>query len=209
MGVVVALALVAAACSSSPHPSANSKSTTTNPTTTSTSATTPTTGGSTTTTAPSNRCHVSQLIVGLDQSAPGGAAAGSVGYTYVFTNKSSTLCTLEAYPGLQMLDGAGNAIPTHVSRGTGATTVPPEPVNLVSLAPGGKAWFALGFADQTGFGSAQCPRSTSLEVTPPNAFGHLTITGTAGQLQPYGGHSIQTLQCGDITVSPVLSHPPA
>lgn len=206
---VVAIGLVASACSSSPHraatsqPSTASTSSSTVPTTSSTASTTTTVPGG----GASNRCHVSQLSVGLDPTHSGGAAAGSVGYTYVFTNTSSSLCTLDAYPGLQMLDAANQAIPTRVSRGKGASTVPPEPVNVVSLAPGGKAWFALGFADQTGYGSAQCPRSTSLEVTPPNAYGHLRITGSGGQLQPFGG-TAQNPQCGDITVSPVLAKPP-
>ncbi|MHB1486541.1 MAG: DUF4232 domain-containing protein [Acidimicrobiales bacterium] len=207
---VVAIGLVASACSSSPHRAATSHPSTA-PTTSSSTAPTTSSPAAATTTAPgggaSNRCHVSQLSVGLDPTHSGGAAAGSVGYTYVLTNTSSSLCTLEAYPGLQMLNAANQPIPTHVSRGKGASTVPPEPVNLVSLAPGGKAWFALGFADQTGYGSAQCPRSTSLEVTPPNAYGHLSITGTGGQLQPFGG-TAQAVQCGDITVSPVLSKPP-
>ncbi|MGH9307666.1 MAG: DUF4232 domain-containing protein [Acidimicrobiales bacterium] len=214
LGLAAALGLALAACSSPSHPaarsgptsstSANTTSTTSSPTGT---TTTPPASGTSTPAGSSNRCRTSQLSVALDSSASGGAAAGSVGFTYVFTNTSGTTCTLEGYPGLGLLDAAGHPIHTDVLRGHGASTVPPEPVTTVSMAPAGKAWFALGFADQTGYGSAQCPKSTSLAVTAPNAYDHLTITGAGGQLQPYGG-TVQSLHCGQITVSPVLSHPP-
>jgi hypothetical protein len=116
-----------------------------------------------------------------------------------FKNTSGTACSLYGYPGLQMLDSSGHAIPTDVIRGT-STTVPSVPEELVPIAPGAEASFDLGFPDGTGYGSAVCPTSTNVEITPPNATQPITISW---QIQPYGGGTIAQLQCGQITVSPV------
>ncbi|MGH9058832.1 MAG: DUF4232 domain-containing protein [Acidimicrobiales bacterium] len=121
-----------------------------------------------------------------------GAATGHVGQVITFRNTSSTPCTLEGYPGLGMLDAQGHAIATKVSRGTSYIVHAQKPA-LVTVAPGGKASFALGYTDATGYSGMHCPSSSSLEVTPPNAYHHLVISD---HLSPYG-------PCGKITVSPV------
>ncbi len=146
--------------------------------------------------APS-RCKVSQLSVHLGQSS---GAAGSVGQSVHFTNSSSTSCTLSGYPGMLMLNAAGRPLATHVRRGASAT-VPQIPLHLVTVLPGGRASFDLGYAAQTGYGNLHCPTSSTVEITPPNAFSHFTI---AWKLQPYGG-TVQHLRCGVINVSPVYA----
>jgi Protein of unknown function (DUF4232) len=133
------------------------------------------------------------------QIGPAGGAAGSVGYTNDFENVSTATCTLYGYPGLQMLNASGQPIPTDVIRAT-SVTVPYVPERLVTLAPGARADFDMGFAASTGYGSAQCPTSARVEFTAPNDFQSLTVTLA---IRPYGGGDIAQLHCGEIHVSPV------
>jgi hypothetical protein len=144
-----------------------------------------------------SRCLNTQLSVKPGQ---GQGAAGSIAQTVNFHDISSSSCTLEGYPGMQMLSSSGHPIATEVHRGS-SVTVAPRPVRLVTLTPGGKASFDIGYADATGFGNEHCPTSARVEITPPNDYNHLTITWA---IQPYGG-DIPHLRCGEITVSPVFA----
>ncbi len=144
-----------------------------------------------------HRCYSSQLAV-----TPGQAqgAAGSVGQTVQLRNLAHVTCTLEGYPGMLLLNGAGHALPTVVHRGA-SVTVSARAVSLVTLAPGQSAAFDIGYASATGYGNKRCPTSTRVEITPPNDFAPLTINW---RLQPFGG-TIQQLRCGLINVSPVYA----
>jgi hypothetical protein len=108
---------------------------------------------------------------------------------FVFTNTSSAACSLQGYPGMQMLDSTGGEITTQVIRGS-SVVVPAIPVTLVVLEPAASGSFLFGYPNNP-TGSQTCPTSTKLEITPPNAFGHFTI---ADAISPCGGQ---------ITVSPV------
>lgn len=150
-----------------------------------------------------SRCRSTGLSVTVGH--PNGAA-GSVGYVVTFHDTSGASCVLFGYPGLQLLASDGSALPTQVHRGV-AATVPPVPEHAVVLDPGSTASFVAGFATATGYGSEHCPRSTSVQVTPPDAY-HAVVVPWA--IAPYGG-TTEHLQCGDVTVSPVYagSGPPA
>jgi hypothetical protein len=67
---------------------------------------------------------------------------------------------------------------------------------------GGIAKFDFGYANQTGYGSASCPTSVRVTITPPK-----NVKGISAnwKLQPYGGMTIAKLRCGEINVSPVYS----
>ncbi|MGC8479927.1 MAG: DUF4232 domain-containing protein, partial [Acidimicrobiales bacterium] len=170
--------------------------------TTSTTAATSTTvtTAATSTTVNGGRCISEQLTIARAQTS---ASAGSVAISFTLTNTAPTTCVLKGYPGLQMLDQNGASITTHVTWGS-SVSVPQEPVNSITLASGQQAYFIIGYASQTGYGSDTCPTSTSIEVTPPNDYHYLT---TPLQISPYGG-TVQNLQCGDITASPILSSLP-
>jgi Protein of unknown function (DUF4232) len=131
-----------------------------------------------------------------------GVAMGSIGSENGFKNISSVTCSLRGYPKLQMVDGAGRAIATHVMDGT-SVTVSFVPVKTVILKPGAEAIFDLGYTDATGYGTASCPTSAQVEITPPNTSQPITVVW---QLQAYGGSAI-ALRCGVITVSPVYAPP--
>jgi hypothetical protein len=83
-----------------------------------------------------------------------------------------------------------------------AYTVPSVPERLVSLAPRREASFVVGYDDATGYGNESCPTSERVAVTPPNASAPIIVVW---RMQPYGGGTIQHLQCGQITVSPVFA----
>lgn len=140
---------------------------------------------------PGGRCAVSQLQAA--RGPGGGAAAGHIVANIVLRNSSATPCTLDGYPGLQMLDAHGHSLPTVVERGAamGLAAVPPA---LVTLAPGASASFSLAYEDVPVGGEGVCPTSAQLEVTPPNAYSHLVLSIS---LTPCRG--------GTITVSPVVA----
>lgn len=143
-------------------------------------------------------CASSQLTVEL---GPSGVAMGHVGSVVSFKNISNATCTLDGYPGLKMLDGAGHPIPTEVTDGT-SYTVPSIPEQIVTLVPDAVASFELGFSDSTGYGTASCSTSAKVEITPPSSDRPITVSW---HIQPYGGSTIQQLHCGEVIVSPVYA----
>ena len=135
-------------------------------------------------------CTSAELSVSLGQAT---AAAGSRGQRLTITDTASSTCTLYGYPGMLMLDSSGNPLPTHVIR------VGTSPEKVITLAPGEKASFLAYWPDPTGYPNEQCPTSSRVEITPPNAYQSVTIVW---HITPYGG-TTQNLRCGQITVSPV------
>jgi hypothetical protein len=124
-------------------------------------------------------------------------ARGVEGMT--FKNISTATCTLEGYPIIQMTDVSGKSIPTYVSHGN-TFSAPKTVVKLVTIAPGGVGKFDLLYEAQTGYGTAICPTSTSVDFTPPGSTAPLVLKW---KIQPYGGATIQTLRCGELKVSPL------
>ena len=147
--------------------------------------------------AAAKRCSSSQLRVKLGSSE---GALGHIGQVVSFVNTSASTCTLDGYPGLQMLDASGSTVHTHLHHGI-AYTVPPVPRRLVVVKPGASASFDLGYDDSTGYGRKQCPTSARVEITPPDA----TPITVRWRIQPYGGGSVTHLRCGEITVSAVYA----
>ena len=110
-GIVVVGAVLLAACSSGGGSTAttttNGHGTTTtaatgSTTTTAATGSTTTTGGSTTTSTAAgvSTCQPAQLRIAPQQ---GTGAAGTITMTVSLTNVSSTTCTLQGYPGMQLL----------------------------------------------------------------------------------------------------------
>lgn len=193
-------AFVAAGCSNSTSASSTSSvpstttTTTAAPTTTTRApATTTTAAPTTTTTASGNGCTVSQLQV---TTAGAGGAAGTIYNTGTFTNTSPKTCTLQGYPGMQLLNAQGQNLPTNVVRGgvTWQTPAANQPPALVTLAPQQAATFDWSYSDVPVGNQATCPMSSSALVTAPNDFKSATIT-------------LQIPVCGDgtIHVSPVFA----
>ncbi len=149
-----------------------------------------TTAGVTAGVTAGGRCLASQL---QGSQGTGQGAAGHIVGAFVLRNSSASPCTLNGYPGLQMLDGKRHPLPTVVVRGA-AMGLPAVPPALVNLTPGGSASFSLAYEDVPIGNEGPCPTSAQLEITPPNDFDHLVVHAT---LSPCSG--------GKITVSPVVA----
>ena len=108
------------------------------------------------------------------------------------TSKATVPCTLEGYPGLQMRDASGSALPTNVVR---KGTYPFTSTNptLVTLAPGGSARFNVGYSDVPVANESSCPASASMDVTAPNAYHSVSLAAT-----------IAPCDHGTVVVSPVF-----
>ena len=112
------------------------------------------------------RCHTDQLSFTYTTNG----AAGTILIDGELTNRSQATCGLYGYPGLGLLDSHGAALPTSALRSRGSV-IPAVAERLVVLAPGGKADFYAAFSDVD---PQPCPLAAKLEVTPPNAYMHLT-----------------------------------
>jgi hypothetical protein len=143
-------------------------------------------------------CTASQLAVVVGR---GGVAMGHVGQLVSFKNISVKTCALKGYPGVKMFDATGHPIPTEVTDGPDYT-VPSLAESLVIVTAGSKATFELGYSDATGYGTARCPTSAQVKITPPGADQPISVPW---RIQPYGGSTIAKLQCGQIAVSPVYA----
>jgi hypothetical protein len=189
LAVAFAAAVALAGCghtSSSAGSAATGKASTTS---TSASASTSSVPGSATTAVTTRSCPAASLTAAVTGSS---GAAGTMEITVVFRNISSTTCVLGGYPGGQMLDTQGTQIPTTVVRGGSLPFTNLAP-SVVTLGPGGVAYFNLGFSDVPTGTETTCPRAVSLIVTPPGAYDHVTI---AVAIAPCAN--------GLLTVSPVF-----
>ena len=92
------------------------------------------------------------------------AAMGGVRSTpFVIKNNSSSPCTLEGYPALELLNQA-RAV---VKRATKQKT--DEPLTPVTLEPGKTAWFALNHnAGGAGYMGKPCPTYTHVRISLPS-----------------------------------------
>jgi len=178
--VVLGLGVAAGACSSNSSSSSSSGATTT-----STGA-----GSTTSTTAATTASCPAGSLAGSVVGQSG--AAGTIEMTVELRSTATTTCVLGGFPGLQLLDASGAQLPTHVVRG-GSYQFTNFAPTTVTLAPGGISYFNLGYSDVPSGAETSCAKATSMWVTPPNAYDHLTLAAT---LAPCAS--------GTVTVSPVF-----
>jgi hypothetical protein len=128
-----------------------------------------------------------------------GGYTGHVGLLFTLQNTSSANCRLYGFPGLQLLGGNGQALPTTVVRAVdGSYLILKVAPHWVALPPGAIGSFDLEYGDNP-FGAQAsepyaeaCPSSASTEVTLPNAYDHSVVPVT---MAPCGGQ---------VLVSPVV-----
>ena len=135
------------------------------------------------------RCRSTVLSASIAGRSGG---AGTLELVVDLTSKATVPCTLEGYPGLQMRDASGSALPTNVLR---KGTYPFTSMNptLVTLAPGGSARFNVGYSDVPVANESSCPASATMDVTAPNAYHSVSLTAT-----------IAPCNHGTVVVSPVF-----
>ncbi len=134
------------------------------------------TSGSSTGSASVPRCLTSQLSFRFSTNG----AAGSIHINGDLTNRSQRSCSLYGYPGLGLLDKRGASLASTVLRSP-SVVVPAVAKRLVVLRPSGTARFYAGYSDVD---PQPCRSAAQLEVTPPNAYRHLTVPAA---IAPCGG----------------------
>ncbi|MFD1149697.1 DUF4232 domain-containing protein [Saccharothrix hoggarensis] len=111
----------------------------------------------------SGRCNASVLAGSVETSDAG---AGNRYGKLLVTNTGSAPCTLNGYSGLQLLDGAGNPVPTDLRR----TTDPgPSPVTLApgTMAAANLHWTVVPAGDEPVDRPCQA-EATSAAAIPPD-----------------------------------------
>jgi Protein of unknown function (DUF4232) len=142
--------------------------------TTSSSPTTPSTSASAGT-ASLTTCRTPNLRLSM---VSGQGAAGTAYITYGLTDAGTGSCTMLGYPGVAVLDAAGNIVQHAARRGTAGRAVP---VRLITLAPGSRATFLVNSTDVIPSpGCTHAYTGVTLQVFPPNqrAALHLAYTGS-------------------------------
>lgn len=139
-------------------------------------------------------CQPAQLTLAFVTTT---SAAGHVLQVYRFTNTSALVCTLYGFPGAQMYDSAHHPIPTKVSWQTSSYMWANLPKQLVTLQPGGVAYFAVSWSDAPLGTETTCPSASILAATPPNDFSTIE---TQAQIDACNG--------GILIISPVQTNEP-
>jgi hypothetical protein len=121
-----------------------------------------------TTPVPTPACTSSGLKATETQ---GDAGVGNRSTVYVLTNAGQDPCRLYGYPGMAFIDAAGATLRDTVARGSAYLFTDPGPT-AVALQPAESASYSLGWSVANG---ATCTTSATVEITPPNDTGHLTI----------------------------------
>jgi hypothetical protein len=122
---------------------------------------------------PTPTCGASELQASVIPTS----TSGNFSFTYVqFTDASAQPCHMEGFPGFDLIDASGSSI-INASRGCTATIAgecPTTPYYISLSANGGYAFFSLVWQSTPAAGQT-CPESTSVLITPPNAYDHLTL----------------------------------
>jgi hypothetical protein len=161
---MVLVTLSSCSSSASSSPSANPGQA---PTTTATgSSRTQSPGGAVVT-----NCHTSQLTLAKQGDENG---LGNFANIYRLQNTSQQTCTLEGYPGVQLLDASHQPMSITVLQQTSAYLYNTQTVQLVTLAPGASGYFILEWSA----GASSCGGAASVLVTPPGDQTSLQIANT-------------------------------
>jgi hypothetical protein len=115
------------------------------------------------------RCVTEQLSAGLHGSQAG---LGNRGFILTLTNTGNSSCALYGYPGLGLENASHRVLPSHTRWGSTYFDTDPGR-SLIVLSPGETA--SADVAYFSGTGGPTDSVATYLEVTPPNAYLHLTV----------------------------------
>jgi hypothetical protein len=128
-------------------------------------------------------CQASHLSIAPDFSS---GATGHIGIELRLHNVSAQSCTLRGYATIVLLDGARRPLQTVLRWGPGGFFNFNRPVRLVSVAPGGNAYIAMGWAHIPTPGQS-CPLALHLLLLPPGASSAVLVTLAHGGVDACGG----------------------
>jgi hypothetical protein len=126
------------------------------------------------------RCHTSDLTGHVEGY---GAGMGQRFADLGLTNKTATVCRIYGYPGLQLVDAHGSAMPTTTLRNNAVAPT------LLTVKPGQTVWAVLRWTvtpaeDETANHCA--PDPMSLRVIPPDETTQLMMTFDYGAICQHG-----------------------
>ena len=128
-------------------------------------------------------CQATQLSIA--QAAISGAT-GHLAVALRLHNASARSCTLKGYATIVLLDAARRPLLTVLQWGTGGFFMPfNRPVRLVTLAPGGNAYMAMGWTHIPQPGQT-CPLAPYLLFLPPGAASALLVAEGQSSVPAYG-----------------------
>ncbi|MDQ6673168.1 MAG: DUF4232 domain-containing protein [Chloroflexota bacterium] len=102
------------------------------------------------------------------------AGAGNYYQPFQFTNMTDVACVMRGFPGAQLRDAGGNALPTDVHWGGGYFNDDPAP-RSISVAPGGQAEFTVHWEQVPVDDEPPCPVADQLGVIPPDEYSPLLV----------------------------------
>ncbi|NCY15234.1 MAG: DUF4232 domain-containing protein [Actinobacteria bacterium] len=174
LGSLLLVAAICAGCGASGSGSNASSTTSSAPSTT---------RASSTTTIASTTCTTAHLQASIGQSDAG---AGQLYAPLVFVNTGATACTMRGFPGVSILDQAGDQLGQPASRegAEGAS---------VTLAPNGTASAILHTTNGGTTGQACTTPATSMRIYPPDNTAAMVIINT---FPVCGGFSVGTVVAG-------------
>ncbi|KRV49863.1 hypothetical protein AQ490_19505 [Wenjunlia vitaminophila] len=136
-------------------------------------------------------CDTDRLVLRLRALSP---AAGNRYAVVTLTNGSDTACRTQGYIGMQLLDGAGEALPTEVVRDHSRTASP------LVLAPGASSWARLHWGAVPGAGDAETgpcqPEARRVRVTPPDSYSQEEAVWDQGPVCQAGRLEVLPLAAG-------------
>jgi hypothetical protein len=138
-----------------------------------------------------SRCTNVQLLI--RPTSIGTGAAGHLARLYRAGLLFGGSCSLQGYPGVELLDRNFHTLPTHLKRGNGDILHGPFATPRVVVGRRHPAYFALEYSDVP-VGNLPCVAAPYLTITPPNDF--LPVVTFSGGILPCAGN---------IVVSPVES----
>ena len=147
------------------------------------------------------RCHTAALSAQIVFS---GSAMNQGRVEIELTNVGQQPCQMYGWPGVQMTDAQGRALPTKNSPTTGLYVEQgPEPPVLVTLAAGGSAYFGIGPLSAAVSPDANtCEHPSQLLITPPDETTSLrmpTNSSRGGFASACGGGRLDVLPVQPIT----------
>jgi uncharacterized protein DUF4232/putative zinc finger protein len=118
-------------------------------------------------------CRTIELSIQQERS---GVALGHVALLFHAVNTTSLTCTLTGYPSVRLVDANRRPLPIQQQRQTSAYTFPEQPIQTVTLARGGAAYFKIELLDVPSQGET-CPVAASMEIGPPGDDTSIEIAG--------------------------------
>jgi hypothetical protein len=127
-------------------------------------------------------CQAAQLAIAQDFNS---GATGHIGIELRLHNVSRRPCTLKGFATIVLLDGSRRPLLTVLRWGPGGFFNFNRPVRLVTLAPGGNAYLAMGWTHIPAPGQT-CPLAPNLLILPPGASSALLVAVGHGAVHAVG-----------------------